>query len=216
MMVMWGSLKLWNSEGTATDIVKDSVVATYVLELDGMFYSAAMPALRAGYEAFGGMAVAPGRGKGFNVGQWVCWVLDIWFMLEVWVSPMCLGVAGFDNLAFLSLATQGDAAFNTFIAVRLAIFGLSNGACVLESKEHTKGLCGLLGGGEKPAVKYAFLFLNFGSVFIFTPLFLAIMRGGLGKWVGYSSLQDIAPPGTALFDCINSPEAKVSCINLAV
>ena len=45
MMVMWGSLKLWNSEGTATDIVKDSVVATYVLELDGMFYSAAMPAL---------------------------------------------------------------------------------------------------------------------------------------------------------------------------
>ena len=36
--VVLGSIALWVSSGTAVDIVKDSVVVTYVLELDSMFF----------------------------------------------------------------------------------------------------------------------------------------------------------------------------------
>lgn len=49
-LVMWGSVALWNAEGTATDIVKDSVVITYVIELDTMFYKLAASTLKARYE----------------------------------------------------------------------------------------------------------------------------------------------------------------------
>lgn len=179
-------------------------------QLDGTFFSLAAPAVRAGYEAFGGMALAPGRGNSwaFHFGLWACYLVDVWLMLEVWLSLQ--GIAGLPS-TFL-LPAEG-VNLPAFCAMRLAVFGISNCGSILSSSAHTKGLFGLIGNG-KPAVKYALLIVNFASVFAWTTAFGGLYIGGLVPALGFKPLSSIATPGTDLLECINSPVKTARCINL--
>ena len=177
-----------------------------MLELDGVFYAMAAPALRAGYETFGGMAVAPGRSGGWIAfGEWAVYTLDVCFLIDYWLGPGAQGITGFTgSITTLSLTA--------FCAVRFALIGLANVGFIYSSPDtHNKGLCGMMGGAEKPAVKYVCLAICFATVFAFSSLFQGIYVG-LVDGFGYKALPS---SGSDLFDCINSPIKKVECINLA-
>ena len=81
-----GSVFLWNSENTATDIVKDITVAVYLLDFDTMFYAVLPTYYRRKFEENPGPAVAAGRNAAptvMDTYKWVYWIIISWLMMSL-------------------------------------------------------------------------------------------------------------------------------------
>jgi len=193
LFISLGSVFLWASEGTATDIVKDSTVAVYLLDFDAMFYEVLPSYYRRKFEESPGPAVAAGRTAApivMDVYKVAYWSILSWIMLDLLVyaysdqteesakalfwsrrfflqsevmKPFRAGVSA-ETEPGLALMAQINLIINTVHAVANAYF-------VWTSAEHSDGLFGALvaalsltSDGAKRALKAALILVCVGSM----------------------------------------------------
>lgn len=231
-LMSYGSVALWASENTATDIVKDSVVAAYLLDFDSMLYVLFPQGLRNQYEAKPGGAVAPGRGATTTIEltKWAVWACITWFMLDLLFGNW--SIVGACSLFWWQgvKATQGvqcdgttplegGGSEETFQAICLflaAIYGVANSVMIWNSDGHDAGVYGALSKSidstpAKKALKAALILVSFGSMLAMAPLAEAVYDMYGGSW-GYSwDSIAAAVPGTAFAHCLNSWGTSAFC-----
>lgn len=215
-------MKLWNSEGTPTDIVKDSVVVAYVLELDGTFYSSLATALRARFEPQPGVAVAPGRHGGFGgyaleAGKLLVTLVDVWFMADVFYFLQKLSVDEQGRGTFFSSGFDTKRDFLRYATLRATAYSLSLGSMIMLSPDHNKGLLGVLTKRrtslERMAIKALLVTVNCGVLVACAPVGWEVVKGLIEKY-GFTEFTDL-PKDSALLACMDNFHKTAACVNLA-
>jgi len=220
-LVSYGSFALWASENTATDIVKDSVVAAYLLDFDSSVTYPLFPQrLRNAYETRPGFAVAPGRTPTtIEMGKWSVWFVCTWFMTDLllgnWgVTTACASLwwshsratAGFDCDGTPTEAGKHSDTLTPVMYMIAAIHAVVNASLVWRSKEHNGGVFAALSAcsdsaGATKGIKAALIVVTMGTMFAMAPLAEAIKDGFEGQFA--YSYELIVEQGTALAHCLN-------------